>query len=263
MSVLRACVTCGKPSPGSYCAEHKPKPWETSSRRLRVRVSGSVEQARAKRILERFLYACHWCGNAGADQVDHVVPLAEGGADDDSNLAPIHAEPCHRVKTQGEAQRSRERHPRWRGTRKRDLANGTGEVARGAGQDSDVGGGSEPGPNESGRRSAPISRCLIAKRRLSAASDLADLCLRGRFRKGARVRAGAVDRVDEIALDLAKGFLALAGASIHSVEVADERGVLGVTTLVLTCHAGRRNAKYDRACDRKRTESDALPHVSS
>jgi 5-methylcytosine-specific restriction enzyme A len=108
MTVLRACVRCGKPSSESYCPEHKPVPWATSTRRQRVKLSGSAEQARAKCILERFLYACHWCGNGGADEVDHVVALGEGGSDEESNLAPIHAE-CHRQKTQEEAQRARER----------------------------------------------------------------------------------------------------------------------------------------------------------
>jgi 5-methylcytosine-specific restriction endonuclease McrA len=109
MPVLRACVKCGKPSPGSYCPEHKPKPWATSRRKERMAVSSGVESARRKRILKRYLYACHYCGHKGADQVDHVVPLGEGGADDETNLAPIHAEPCHREKTAQEAQRARQR----------------------------------------------------------------------------------------------------------------------------------------------------------
>ncbi len=50
---------------------------------------------------------CHVCGLPAADEVDHVIPLAEGGADDASNLRPIHALPCHRDKTQAEAQRMR------------------------------------------------------------------------------------------------------------------------------------------------------------
>ena len=46
---------------------------------------------------------CHVCGNRGADQVDHVVARGAGGSDELSNLAPIHREPCHRLKTLKEA----------------------------------------------------------------------------------------------------------------------------------------------------------------
>ena len=105
--IYRACHTCGMPSTESYCPEHKPKAWATSKRKARATVNGGAAQRRAKRILERYLGACHWCGNPGADQVDHVVPLAEGGADEDWNLAPIHAEPCHREKTAAESKRAR------------------------------------------------------------------------------------------------------------------------------------------------------------
>jgi 5-methylcytosine-specific restriction protein A len=107
VTILRACIKCGKPGPESYCAEHRPKPWATSQRRHRVGLSGSQEQARRRRILERYLNCCHVCGRTGADQVDHRIPLAEGGADEDWNLAPIHAEPCHREKTKAEARRAR------------------------------------------------------------------------------------------------------------------------------------------------------------
>lgn len=107
MTVLRACAVCAKPSPEPYCAAHKPKPWATSRRKSRLTLSGSKEQARRRRILYRYLGTCHICGKQGADQVDHVVPLAEGGADDELNLAPIHSEPCHRQKTAAEAKRAR------------------------------------------------------------------------------------------------------------------------------------------------------------
>lgn len=50
---------------------------------------------------------CHVCEQAGANEVDHVVPLAEGGADDETNLRPIHPTPCHADKTQRESARAR------------------------------------------------------------------------------------------------------------------------------------------------------------
>jgi 5-methylcytosine-specific restriction enzyme A len=53
--------------------------------------------------MERDGGICHVCGRPGADQVDHVIPLSEGGADDYWNRAPIHAKPCHQEKTQREA----------------------------------------------------------------------------------------------------------------------------------------------------------------
>jgi len=52
---------------------------------------------------------CHVCGEMFADQIDHVIPLAEGGADHESNLRPIHRVPCHAAKSQAEATRGRAR----------------------------------------------------------------------------------------------------------------------------------------------------------
>lgn len=106
MTVLRACVTCGIPSEDGYCDEHRPKPWATSKRRNRRTVSGWEEQRRARRVLARYMHCCHICGRKGATEVDHVVPLAEGGPDDESNLAPFH-EDCHRKRTQAESRRAR------------------------------------------------------------------------------------------------------------------------------------------------------------
>lgn len=91
----------------SYCDTHRPKAWSGSHRKDSLTLSGSQVQKRRKRILALYLDTCHVCGKRGADQVDHIVPLAEGGADEDGNLAPIHAEPCHREKTAAEARRAR------------------------------------------------------------------------------------------------------------------------------------------------------------
>jgi 5-methylcytosine-specific restriction protein A len=107
MTIMRACVVCARPSRESYCPAHTPKPWATSNRKHHVSLSGSAQQARAKRVLARDFGLCHVCGQAGADQVDHVIALAHGGADSEGNLAAIHAEPRHRAKTQAEARSSR------------------------------------------------------------------------------------------------------------------------------------------------------------
>lgn len=64
------------------------------------------------RVLDRDGRLCQPCKAAGrltlADQVDHVVPLAEGGSDDDSNLQAI-CGGCHKAKTHAEATRGRKR----------------------------------------------------------------------------------------------------------------------------------------------------------
>lgn len=109
MTILRACVKCGKPTGESYCPEHKPKPWATSTRSDKVKLSGSAQQARRIRIIDRYLNRCHRCGEVfdTADlEVDHRIPLSEGGADTDENCAPI-CKPCHRSKTAAEAARAK------------------------------------------------------------------------------------------------------------------------------------------------------------
>ena len=59
-------------------------------------------------ILERDAGICHVCHQPGATEVDHVIPFAEGGTDDPTNLAAIHPRPCHQAKTQAEAARARQ-----------------------------------------------------------------------------------------------------------------------------------------------------------
>lgn len=62
------------------------------------------------RILRRDCGLCQPCQQAGrvspARQVDHIVPKADGGTDDDSNLQAI-CLACHQVKTAREAARGR------------------------------------------------------------------------------------------------------------------------------------------------------------
>ncbi len=90
------------------CAEHTEKAWASSTRSERT-ISGSAQQKRAARIMRLHDRVCHVCRRPFSDQVDHVIPLAEGGADTDDNLRPIHSRPCHSNKTQREAARARSR----------------------------------------------------------------------------------------------------------------------------------------------------------
>lgn len=111
MAILRACVTCGKPSPNSYCDAHTPEPWAGSKRHRKVTIPRSQEQARRQRILERHLNCCHICGQVFPPQeleADHVIPLGEDGPDTEDNMAPA-CVPCHKAKTAEESRRARSR----------------------------------------------------------------------------------------------------------------------------------------------------------
>lgn len=68
--------------------------------------SGSREQKINRAVMLRDGGLCE-CG-ALATQVDHVVPLFEGGSDSMDNRRAI-CTPCHDTKTQEEAQRARTR----------------------------------------------------------------------------------------------------------------------------------------------------------
>jgi 5-methylcytosine-specific restriction endonuclease McrA len=109
VTIKRACPTCGKPGPKSYCDKHKP-----ITRRIKLGISGSAEQARRLRILEIYRYRCYVCGKQGDAselEVDHVVPLNEGGEDHERNLKPIHKDE-HLAKSVAEKARARKRNNR-------------------------------------------------------------------------------------------------------------------------------------------------------
>jgi 5-methylcytosine-specific restriction endonuclease McrA len=58
------------------------------------RLGGRPAQRRNRAILAAS-DICHLCGHPGSDAVDHIEPLALGGADERRNLAPAHhTNPC-------------------------------------------------------------------------------------------------------------------------------------------------------------------------
>lgn len=61
-------------------------------------------------VLDRDQHVCHVCHRVGANEVDHVVPLGQGGTDDPRNLAAIHRRPCHAAKSAQEANAARVRY---------------------------------------------------------------------------------------------------------------------------------------------------------
>lgn len=67
-----------------------------------MRLRGRALQARNARIALRDVYTCQICGCVvDHGEVDHRVPLAEGGSDDAMNLQWLCVE-CHRAKTDRE-----------------------------------------------------------------------------------------------------------------------------------------------------------------
>lgn len=77
--------------------------WEGSTRRRRLPPGWAKTVIR---ILKRDGRVCHVCGGPGADEVDHVRP---GDDHSDANLAAIHGDPCHRIKSAREGARARRR----------------------------------------------------------------------------------------------------------------------------------------------------------
>lgn len=108
---LKVCAEPGCPelSEQSHCPAHRREPWRGRHDRRGRKTSGWKEQARARRVIRNHGGICHVCGQPGATEADHVIPLAEGGADDESNMLPVHPSPCHRRKTAAEAQRGIDR----------------------------------------------------------------------------------------------------------------------------------------------------------
>jgi len=79
----------------------------TDRRTPRSLLSGWEQQRRAQRVIARDGGICHVCHRPGADQADHVVSLLDDGRDDETNMAAIHAHPCHTDKSRAEAARAR------------------------------------------------------------------------------------------------------------------------------------------------------------
>ncbi len=93
----------------------KPKLKTLNTNKLRVleakagatpRIRGDTWMATRRRILLRDKFACQSCGIVRMDnEVDHRIPLEQGGSNDDGNLQTLCGGPdgCHTKKTADEA----------------------------------------------------------------------------------------------------------------------------------------------------------------
>ena len=74
---MKPCIECGRPSRGSRCPAHKIR-------------NGSTRSWRSIRagILARDGHRCQLCGRP-ANEVDHIIPLADGGSDVEGNLRAL------------------------------------------------------------------------------------------------------------------------------------------------------------------------------
>jgi len=103
---------CPHPKCGAFnCTVHQAAPWRSVDRPNVTRIRG-----RALQRLRAELFAAHrWCvlclaegRQTRATIRDHIVPLAEGGLDDASNVQAICLD-CSDLKTEGESKRGIQR----------------------------------------------------------------------------------------------------------------------------------------------------------
>ena len=90
------------------CDKHPREVWAKPVTATK-RITGRRLQAMRQALFAR-QPLCVLCEAQGivtvATQRDHIVPLAEGGADDDSNVQAL-CDPCHEAKSHQEAARGR------------------------------------------------------------------------------------------------------------------------------------------------------------
>ena len=56
----------------------------------RKRLSGEKLQKLRAQVFNYYGDACWLCGGDGADTIDHIIPVIDGGTDDMDNLRPAH-----------------------------------------------------------------------------------------------------------------------------------------------------------------------------
>jgi 5-methylcytosine-specific restriction endonuclease McrA len=92
-SLRRPCPgRCGRliASPAKRCPACQRARYAARGTRTERGLGWDYQRQRA-RILATYNRVCWICGTWGADTVDHVVPRARGGGNNEDNLRPAHA----------------------------------------------------------------------------------------------------------------------------------------------------------------------------
>ena len=104
---VRPCIVCGALTDGTRCPDHRRPAWRSSRTQGMTTAQRGYDSAwqRARRAQLRTEPQCRGCG-APATEVDHIIPIADGGARlDPGNLASV-CTTCHRAKTLRDAHRA-------------------------------------------------------------------------------------------------------------------------------------------------------------
>ena len=99
----------------SRCSEHKRQPWSRTTPRRVPSGNGWAWQRLRARILQRDNHRCVYCG-AVAEVVDHVIGIAVGGSDQQSNLVAA-CQACNERKRVQEARAARSKATKTKGER--------------------------------------------------------------------------------------------------------------------------------------------------
>lgn len=86
------------------CPEHQPKPWATRSASWQSGSTRKWREARDQQLRDET--HCRRCGTK-ATEVDHILPLSEGGSKwDKANMQSL-CEDCHKAKSLEDRRRRR------------------------------------------------------------------------------------------------------------------------------------------------------------
>lgn len=73
--IAKPCITCGEPTAGTRCPEHRLK--DTRTDRTHVAWKNGTAWKNLSKRLRRLSPFCEWCGDTEALSVDHILPESD------------------------------------------------------------------------------------------------------------------------------------------------------------------------------------------